>query len=53
MEVLILLTACFLAVADTFTGALDCENIPLIAPFTLADERSACIKKLEGIASCA
>ena len=51
MEVLILLAASFLAVADTFTGTLDCQNVPLVAPFTRADEGAPLILILVSEAS--
>ena len=38
MEVFILLTAGFLAITNAFAGALHGQDVPLVAPFALADE---------------
>lgn len=48
MEVLVLFTARFLAVADPLAGALDREDVSLVAPFTLANKSPSCVLVLVG-----
>ena len=40
MEVFVLFPARFFAVADAFAGALDCQDVSLVAPLALANKRT-------------
>ena len=48
MEVLILLAARFLAITNAFARAFDRQNIPIIAPFALADKSAPLVLILVG-----